>query len=139
MPDLDLDPFLLLPLALVLCLMALPVISRKIWGPVAYVPVHEVYGRMKKGEPIAVIDLRDAAAFQKGAVPGATNLPAQDIEDFLSDKKLSETPVALVCQSDLSATRHAARLLQQGHTNVAAMKGGVFAWKRAKYPLEQPT
>lgn len=138
MPDLNLDPFLLIPLAIVLVLMAMPVVSRKIWGPVRYTPVHEVYRSMMSDDPVAVIDIRDTKAYRQGTIPGAVNVPPADLDAFLQERGLSETPVALVCQSDLNATRHAARLLKQGRTNVTAMKGGMFAWMRAKYPVKAP-
>ncbi|MEQ8665694.1 MAG: rhodanese-like domain-containing protein [Rhodospirillales bacterium] len=131
---LDLDPILLLPLALVLLLMALPVISRKIWGPVTYVPVHIVKRMQDSNESMLLLDLRDRKAYSQAHIDGAINVTPDRLDDFLQGSVGDDRPIVLVCQSDLSATRHAARLAKAGYDSAAAMKGGMFAWKRAKYP-----
>lgn len=133
---LDLDPILLLPLALVLLLMAMPVISRKIWGSVTYVPVNVVKQMRDDGEPLYLLDLRKPSAFAQGHIDGAVNVAAGTLDGYLKAHGVQDDPVVLVCQSDLSATRHAARLAKAGYTGVAAMKGGMFGWKRAKYPVQ---
>ena len=132
---LDLDPILILPFALVLILMALPPVSRKIWGPVRYLPVNRVYDRHNETRPTVLIDLRDQRAFAHGHIEGAINIPTDQLDTYLRATDTANETVVLVCQSDLSSTRHAARLNKAGFKNVMAMKGGMFAWKRAKYPV----
>lgn len=133
---LDLDPILLLPLALVLILMAMPVVSRKIWGPVTYVPVNVVKRMRDDAEPLTLIDLRNGSAFEQGHIDGAVNIGAEALDGYLQETASRDDAIVLVCQSDLSATRHAARLAKAGYVGAAAMKGGMFAWKRAKYPVQ---
>lgn len=134
---LDLEPFLLLPLALVLLLMAMPVVSRRIWGPATYVPPRDVFTKIEAGDEVAVLDIRSKKAFDEASIPGSINVPPGDVETYVAEQIPSETPVALVCQSDLKATKHAARLRKKGFANVAALKGGMFGWKRSKLPVHR--
>ncbi len=133
MLDLDLDPLLILPLAFVLLLMAMPVLSRRIWGPVDRVPAHIVKQRIDEGSAQA-IDIRPPSDYRRGHIPGAINVSVGDLDAFVKDRSDGKD-IVLICQSDLTSIRQAARLTKAGHADVAAMHGGMFAWKRAKYPV----
>jgi len=135
MPDLDLDPILLLPLALVFFLMAMPILSRKIWGPVEHILPFHVHQKLAATEPMALLDIRNARSYTAERIDGAERVGVEDLDRVVAEKSQDNRPVVLVCQSDLSSTRHAARLRKAGYGNVLVMKGGMHAWKRAKLPV----
>lgn len=132
----DLDPLLLLPLALVLGLMALPNISRKLYGPINYVQPNEVAALLQEGNGPPVIDVRSERAFRNEHVPGTAHVAADDVPAFLADKP---SGVILVCQSDSVSVRLAARLRKAGHNGISVMQGGIFRWKRSRLPLHRKT
>lgn len=79
------------------------------------------------------VDVRSATEYAAGHVPGAMNIPLEQIEVRLGDLGLRE-PVILICQSGMRA-RLAAGLLKQCRENVLVLEGGTAAWSNAGLPL----
>ncbi len=134
------EPYLLLPLALVLILMALPVLSRKFYGAVTYVLPVELARRLDNREDIAILDLRPQKQFATKHIKGSVNASAQDVEDKLGGAtealgQLGEQALVLVCASDLASTRLASKLGKKGFTGVMVLRGGINKWKRDHLPV----
>lgn len=131
---LNLDPYLLLPLALVLFLMALPILSRKIHGPVSYILANELLQRLKGGEDLALIDLRPKKQFDKRHIDGSVNLSAQEAEQRLggeaASQDIKDQTMVIVCASDLQSVKLAGKLGKKGFTGIMVLKGGLYKWKR---------
>lgn len=76
-----------------------------------------------------LVDVRSASEFASGHIPGAMNIPMQEIEsrreDFDRDK-----PVILICQAGTRA-RVAAEWLQSSHARLCVLDGGTQAWCNA--------
>jgi rhodanese-related sulfurtransferase len=83
------------------------------------------------------IDVRSATEYAAGHVPGAFNIPLEQLEARLDDIK-PKVRVLLICQSGTRA-RVAAGVLEQCRQDVAVLAGGTSAWARAGLPLVEQT
>jgi rhodanese-related sulfurtransferase len=81
-------------------------------------------------EELQVVDIRPAAEYERGHIPGAENLPAGEFAARVDERDWGDE-VVLVCHVGESSVR-AARLLESfegaGDTAVASMAGGYRAW-----------
>jgi rhodanese-related sulfurtransferase len=82
-----------------------------------------------------VIDVRSPSEFAAGHIPGAINIPMDQIESRLDD--LAPTrPIILVCQMGKRA-RMTAGLLEPCHLQLSVLEGGTKAWMQAGLPVVQ--
>ena len=72
-----------------------------------------------------IIDVRSPTEFAAGHVPGAVNIPMEQMESRLAD--LHATAVVLVCQSGTRAAMVAERLAAD-RTGLQVLAGGTNAW-----------
>ncbi len=87
------------------------------------------------GAPL-VIDVRKPAEFGAAHVPGATNIPLDEIEQRL-DEFRSDNGVLIYCING-SRTRQAEPLLySNGIDNVYHLEGAFQAWIRDQLPIEK--
>ena len=75
--------------------------------------------------PGRLVDVRSAEEFAEGHVPGAVNVP---LDDVLADPaRLGTEPVQIICRSGgRSAT--AAQAVEQAGTPAVSIAGGTAAW-----------
>ena len=79
-----------------------------------------------------LIDVRSPSEFASGHVPGAVNIPMDQIESRLAD--LSAGPIVLICQMGKRA-RMTANLLEPCHRQIEILEGGTTAWIQAGFPV----
>lgn len=80
-----------------------------------------------------LVDVRSAGEFAAGHVPGAVNIPLEEIERRLGDLNAEQTLV-LVCKGGTRA-EIAAEFLKDKRGNLAVLQGGTEAWRKAGLPL----
>jgi len=78
-----------------------------------------------------LIDVRSAAEFASGHIPGAINVPLEQVEARMAD--IGEGPVVMICGAGTRAAIAAGWL--EGRQPVSALQGGTAAWRRAGLPL----
>ncbi len=84
-----------------------------------------------------LIDVRTPEEFAAGHIPGAVNIPIDELGGRLSELSQAE-PVVVYCRSG-NRSAQAARILDQaGYSGVYDL-GGVIAWQQAGLPLECPS
>ncbi|GIV02621.1 MAG: membrane protein [Fimbriimonadales bacterium] len=80
-----------------------------------------------------MIDVRSADEYAAGHIPGAMNVPLDEIENRLDD--LSRLgPVLVVCQSGQRAEM-ACELIGRAHGGLLRLDGGTDAWLQAGGPV----
>jgi rhodanese-related sulfurtransferase len=87
-------------------------------------------------ENALVVDLRPAADFEKGHIPGAKNVQMSQFDP--ENKQLAAAkalPVVLVCKNGQTASDAAKRLKKAGFVRVHILDGGIGGWQQADLPL----
>jgi len=92
----------------------------------------------KLGTPEAplVVDVRKPVEFGIGHVPGAVNIPVEELETRLEEVR-SDNGVLVYCING-SRTRQAEPILySHGIDPVYHLDGTFYAWMQGKYPIEK--
>jgi rhodanese-related sulfurtransferase len=83
-------------------------------------------------EGIQIIDVREEVEYEKGAIPGAANIP-RSVMELLLGKHLGEEyrnkPYLVYCRSGGRAALAAVTMKQMGYSQVHAMEKGFTDWK----------
>ena len=83
-----------------------------------------------------LLDVREKDAFDTGHIPGAQHLPRGQLELRVNKGLPDPTRRILVaCEFGRISTLAAATLRELGYTRVAALDGGMQAWREAGYPM----
>jgi len=92
------------------------------------------------------IDIREPAEFQRGCIPGATNIPRGLLEFDMHavvdrarvDQNIphEEQAIILYCGTGGRSALAAKSAEELGYKNVKSMAGGVVAWAQAQLPLD---
>ena len=83
-----------------------------------------------------LIDVRNPSEFAAAHIPGAINIPMDQIESRLSD--LHDDEVVLVCQSGKRASM-TCEMIQQHHPKLRVLDGGTSGWQEAQRPVVSST
>lgn len=92
-----------------------------------------------KDIPNVLIDVRPAAAAQKGFIKGAVTLPASEVAANIAKfpPKDKKPPIVIIDDKGGDDARNAAKaLIAGGYFNVSIVTGGMEAWQASKYPVE---
>jgi len=80
-----------------------------------------------------LVDVRSPSEFASGHIPGAVNIPMDQIEARLDDLQ-PRVPLVLICHSGKRA-RMTAGLLDPCQRQIAVLEGGTSAWIQAGLPV----
>ncbi|KAK9842079.1 hypothetical protein WJX81_007557 [Elliptochloris bilobata] len=87
-----------------------------------------------------ILDVRTRGEFAGGRVPGALNVPLDELSDAVRAGKLDDfctRPLAVVCQIGMRSAQATVRLSRVFNFDDAYnVAGGTSAWVAAGYPLE---
>ncbi|MGO9438832.1 MAG: rhodanese-like domain-containing protein [Terracidiphilus sp.] len=89
------------------------------------------------GHTAQLVDVRSPTEFASGHLPGAINIPLEQIELRTADLH-TPAPVVLVCQAGTRA-RLAQALLTDTGRPLLVLEGGTDAWLKAGYPVVRNT
>jgi len=86
-------------------------------------------------QPVVVIDLRPAAEYRAGHLPGALSVPMAEL-----DRRFAEIPttpmVVLYCRCSLEEAATAYAFLEtRGYGNHVVLQEGFDGWTRRRFPL----
>lgn len=109
-------------------------ISRYTRGYTELTPIMAVQ-KINQGQT-SIVDISSAADFQKGHLAGAKHIALSRFDKSDPDiEKIKSGPVLVVCKNGQTAHQAAAKLVKQGATDVAVLKGGTTQWMADQYPL----
>jgi thioredoxin len=100
------------------------------------VMVPELSQLMRQGQVVPV-DLREASVYRRAHLPGAVNIPEEEVEGRLAELHMLAGEPVLYCRSGDKAKAMSEKLAEQG-VPVAFLEGGVLAWESEGLPLERP-
>jgi len=95
----------------------------------------ELAERMRDGS-VAVLDVRGAAEWEAGHLPGVGNVPLGYLADRLAEIP-RDRPLVVHCQSGMRSAIAAGLLQAKGFTNVIDLAGGYADWKAGGHPTER--
>ncbi|NIA24595.1 MAG: pyridoxal-phosphate dependent enzyme [Gammaproteobacteria bacterium] len=94
---------------------------------------HEVWQRHNP----FVMDVCDYAKYCEGHIPGAVNMPLQDLDEHIVDLPENlDTPVLSVCQRGNMSLLGVLFLTTLGYRNVRSVIGGTIAWREKGFITE---
>lgn len=95
----------------------------------------ELSARRASSTAPVVIDVRTPQEYAKGHIPGALNIPVDQVANRISEIDAPHG-VALYCMIGPRARKGEAALLDAGYTSVLHLEGGLAAWQAAGFPVE---
>ena len=102
-----------------------------------------LHQRMQTGQPVTLLDVRTAAEYGSGHVPGALSVPldelnSADIADLTAIPDIGTgQPLYVTCQSGLRAQEAAEKLHRAGLDNLVLLQGGTEAWEKSALPMRR--
>lgn len=86
---------------------------------------------------LPVLDVRSPEEFADGHVPGAINIPLQELQTRMGElETLKDREFAVICAVGGRSSSATSMLHRKGFTGARNVDGGTNAWKAAGYPLE---
>jgi rhodanese-related sulfurtransferase len=105
-------------------------------GPAEYHKLlpEEAKARIDSGDPVVIVDVRTAAEFAESRIPGAINVPNEEILDQMPEALPDKDAELLIyCRSGRRSSDAAHKLVAMGYTRVYDF-GGIIDWP---YETEQ--
>ncbi len=96
-------------------------------GSFETITVDELHQRWQRHERLAVLDVRDAAEWDSGHIPGSQHIHIGDLMRHLHEVP-RDIPVATICQSGHRAAIAASAVAALGCETIAVRRGGVPDW-----------
>ncbi|NBD28361.1 rhodanese-like domain-containing protein [Paenibacillus glycinis] len=99
---------------------------------------NSLFDKLKEGQSSKVIDVRSPEEFEQGHIPGAQNIPIDQLSDRISEIPI-EQPIITYCNMNHpghSRGEKAQQLLSEKGFKVKAIDGGFNEWNRLKLPIE---
>lgn len=105
---------------------------------VPFVSMDELLRRVRANDSdLVILDVREKDAWLAGRTPGARSLPRGQLELRVNEELPDPTArIVTCCEFGRISTLAAATLKDLGFTRVAALDGGMKAWREAGFPLE---
>jgi rhodanese-related sulfurtransferase len=112
--------------------------SKKRPEPVSITPGELVEQIQLERAPL-ILDVRSEKEYAEGHIPGALNIPHDELLDRLSEIDVAKTEEIVVhCRSGYRAGIAEKVLIEADYSNVRDLDGHMNAWQSAGYPIEKP-
>jgi phage shock protein E len=107
--------------------------------PVPTIGAEELLAREAARDPaLAVLDVRTPAEFAAGHVPGAINVPHDELQGRLAELAgLRDKDVVVYCKSGRRAGLALELLGRNGYTRLRHLDGDMQGWEAAGRPVEK--
>lgn len=93
------------------------------------ISAEELLTRMRAGEVLQIVDVREPHEWEDSHIPGATLIPlAEFFDDRALEKITNERPVILYCHLGIRSARALAALEDSGYVGAAHLRGGIVSW-----------
>jgi phage shock protein E len=98
----------------------------------------EEFDRLRAGTNVVLLDVRTAAEFEKGRIPGAKNLDINSIRFTEQLSAMDRSKTYLVsCAVGMRSARACKKMSSLGFTNVYDLETGFEGWNKARKPVEK--
>ena len=125
-------------LLLSILLVALP--ESPAAGGTPVIPAAELLERVNSGSVPLILDVRSEEEFGSGHIPGALNIPQNEIGERLGEiRSFQDKEVVVQCESGRRASIAEEHLRGAGFKKLKHLEGDMRAWRRDARPLETST
>lgn len=108
--------------------------SRAASARIAQVAPAQAYEKLQAGA--FFLDVRTQAEYADAHIADSVLIPLDELADRL-DEVPRDREVVVICRSGARSREGAAILQKAGFTRISCLDGGVLAWNKAGYALEQ--
>ena len=98
---------------------------------------NEVLALQKSGDEPFLIDVRTPEEFASGHVPGAVNIPRDQLPQHFAQFEAARDRLVVYCERGPRAQAAAETLLGAGFTEVRHLTGDMAGWRAAGLPIEK--
>ena len=85
---------------------------------------------------VSLVDTREPQNYRRAHLPGAVNIPLEEIESRLAELHMLPGEPVIYCRAGDKSQKLAERVAQQG-VPVAFLEGGVLGWEAAGFETER--
>ena len=111
--------------------------GRKDVAPSASIEPSELAARISSKEAPFILDVRSPDEFASGHIPGAVNVPINELSERLPALGLSpKDEIVVHCERGGRAEVAESMLRESGYTAVRDLNGHMAAWRAGGYALE---
>lgn len=96
----------------------------------------ELKAAMAADPDVRIIDVRTTGEFESAHIPGAYNVPLDQLPEHSQELSNVKQTVVLVCQSGARAAKAEESLRAAGLCNMRLLEGGMGAWSTAGLPVK---
>ena len=96
----------------------------------------QVLERLDGDKPLLVVDVHKPVEFGVAHIPGAINIPVDEIEGRLNEFK-HDNGVLIYCINGSRTRQAEAIMLGADITNIYHLEGAFYAWIQGKHPVEK--
>jgi rhodanese-related sulfurtransferase len=90
-----------------------------------------------RDRPARLLDVRTASEFENAHIPGAYNLPLDQLSEHVRELRVAQGSVVLICQSGQRAQRADALLRESGMANMHVLEGGMNEWQARGFAVRR--
>lgn len=106
-------------------------------GAVASISNQALADEIKSGKPPLILDVRTPEEYQAGHIPGAVNIPHDQLASRLSELPISKSDEVVVhCEKGARAAKAESVLIASGYTHVVDLQGHMSSWREAGLPTQ---
>jgi phage shock protein E len=110
--------------------------AREDAGPKSEIAPSELAAQISSDTAPVVLDVRTPEEFASGHIPGAVNVPLNELPGRLASLDLSPSQEIVVhCERGGRAAKAETLLRESGYTDVRDLTGHMEAWRAGGYPL----
>ncbi len=104
-------------------------------SPIKSITAEELKARLDRGDDFKLVETLPEEAFRKEHIPGAINIPPDQIEAKAPDQLAKDDEIVVYCaNTECQASPEAAKKLTElGYTKVLDFEAGKQGWKAAGY------
>jgi len=124
----------LMVVAAVLVASAAYVLMARDDAPYGDVSVEQAWSLIQDRPNLVILDVRTAAEYEEGHIPGAVNIPVQEIEERLGELDPS-SEYLVYCRTGNRSSVAVQVMKAAGLDRVYHMSEGITAWVSAGYPV----
>jgi len=92
---------------------------------------------IRSGKPPLILDVRTPEEFQAGHIPGAVNIPHDQLASRLSELPIAKSDQVVVhCELGGRAAKAESVLVASGYTKVVDLQGHMKGWRESGLPVQ---